>query len=80
MSAPSWPGKDPTTRRTTSTSTSRTTSKHFIGGHLGRLGTRDDIVLHQQYIADIEASAREALASADPTGYFMKYGETSGPR
>ena len=26
---------------------------HFIGGHLGRLGTRDDISLHQQYIADI---------------------------
>ncbi len=50
-------------------------SKHFIGGHLCRLGTRDDIVLHQQYIADIEASAREALASVDPTGYFMQYGE-----
>jgi len=32
-------------------------SRHFIGGHLGRLATRDDIVLHQQYTADIEASA-----------------------
>jgi hypothetical protein len=27
--------------------------KHFIGGHLGRLGTRDDVTLHQQYMADI---------------------------
>jgi glyoxylase-like metal-dependent hydrolase (beta-lactamase superfamily II) len=27
--------------------------KHFIGGHMGRLGTRDDIMLHQQYMADI---------------------------
>ena len=35
---------------------------HFIGGHLGRLATRDDVAVHQQYIADIEASAREALA------------------
>ena len=26
---------------------------HFIGGHLGRLATRDDIAVHQQYIADI---------------------------
>ena len=23
--------------------------KHFIGGHLGRLGTREDVTLHQQY-------------------------------
>jgi glyoxylase-like metal-dependent hydrolase (beta-lactamase superfamily II) len=48
--------------------------KHFIGGHLGRLGTRDDLVLHQQYIADIVDSAYAALASVDPTPYFSKYG------
>jgi glyoxylase-like metal-dependent hydrolase (beta-lactamase superfamily II) len=48
--------------------------KHFIGGHLGRLGTRDDIAVHQQYIADIEAGARQALATVDPTVYFQKYG------
>src|SRR5689334_6690622 len=35
--------------------------KHFIGGHMGRLGTRDDISLHQQYMADIVASSRTAL-------------------
>ena len=28
----------------------------------GRLATRDDVAVHQQYIADIEASSREALA------------------
>ncbi|HEY6786249.1 MAG TPA: MBL fold metallo-hydrolase, partial [Trebonia sp.] len=49
--------------------------RHFISGHLGRLATRDDVAVHQQYIADIEASAREALASVDPTPYYMKYGE-----
>ena len=48
--------------------------KHFIGGHLGRLGTRDDVVLHQQYISDIVDSSHAALASVDPTPYFMKYG------
>ncbi len=37
--------------------------KHYIGGHLGRLGTRDDLVLHHQYIADIVDSAHAALAS-----------------
>jgi glyoxylase-like metal-dependent hydrolase (beta-lactamase superfamily II) len=49
--------------------------KHFIGGHLGRPGTRDDIAVHQQYVADIEASARTALTAVDPTPYFQKYGE-----
>jgi len=49
--------------------------KHFIGGHLGRLGTRDDIALHQQYMADIAESSRKAIDSADLTRYFEKYGE-----
>ena len=35
---------------------------HLISGHLGRVATRADVAMHQQYIADIEASSREALA------------------
>ena len=49
--------------------------KHLIAGHLGKLGTRDDVTLHQQYIADIEAGARTALGTVDPTPYFQKYGQ-----
>jgi glyoxylase-like metal-dependent hydrolase (beta-lactamase superfamily II) len=49
--------------------------RHFISGHLGRLATRDDVAVHQQYIADIEAGAREALASVDPVPYYVRYGE-----
>jgi glyoxylase-like metal-dependent hydrolase (beta-lactamase superfamily II) len=49
--------------------------KHFIGGHLGRLGSRDDVRLHQQYMADIAASVRTTLPTLDPTPYFQKYGE-----
>jgi glyoxylase-like metal-dependent hydrolase (beta-lactamase superfamily II) len=48
--------------------------KHFIGGHLGRLGSRDDVRLHQQYMADIAASVRTSLPTVDPTPYFQKYG------
>jgi glyoxylase-like metal-dependent hydrolase (beta-lactamase superfamily II) len=44
---------------------------HFISGHVGRLSTREDVALHQQYIADIEASSREALASVDPVPYYV---------
>ena len=49
--------------------------KHFICGHLGRLATRDDVAVHQAYIADIEASAREALAAVDPIPFYMAAGE-----
>ena len=46
----------------------------LISGHLGRLGKREDVALHQQYMADLEASAKTALATVDPTPYFQKYG------
>jgi glyoxylase-like metal-dependent hydrolase (beta-lactamase superfamily II) len=48
---------------------------HFISGHVGRLSTREDVGVHQQYIADIEASSREALASIDPVPYYVAAGE-----
>ncbi len=51
--------------------------KHFIGGHMGRLGTRQDIALHQRYMADIASSAREALDTVDPAPYFAEYGENT---
>jgi len=46
---------------------------HFIGGHLGRLGTREDVALHQQYMADIAESSRQAISTADLTRFFEKY-------
>jgi glyoxylase-like metal-dependent hydrolase (beta-lactamase superfamily II) len=49
--------------------------KHFIGGHLGRLGTRDDVTLHQQYMADLDTSIRHAIDTLDPTQFYAKYGE-----
>jgi glyoxylase-like metal-dependent hydrolase (beta-lactamase superfamily II) len=48
--------------------------KRFIGGHNGRLGTREDVTLHQQYMADLDASIRTTLGALDPTPYFVKYG------
>jgi glyoxylase-like metal-dependent hydrolase (beta-lactamase superfamily II) len=48
---------------------------HFISGHVGRLATRDDVAVHQQYIADIEASSREALQNVNPVPYYIHYGE-----
>jgi glyoxylase-like metal-dependent hydrolase (beta-lactamase superfamily II) len=51
--------------------------KHFIGGHMGRLGTREDIATHRQYLADIADSSRKALDTVDPTPYFVKHGENT---
>jgi glyoxylase-like metal-dependent hydrolase (beta-lactamase superfamily II) len=45
--------------------------QHFVGGHLGRLGTRADVELHQQYINDIVESSRTALGQIDPTPYYQ---------
>jgi glyoxylase-like metal-dependent hydrolase (beta-lactamase superfamily II) len=51
--------------------------KHFIGGHMGRLGTRDDVATHRQYMADIADSSRKALDTVDPTPYVVKFGENT---
>jgi glyoxylase-like metal-dependent hydrolase (beta-lactamase superfamily II) len=51
--------------------------KHFIGGHMGRLGTRDDMVVYQQYVADIIDNIKKAIAAVDPTPFFVKYGNNS---
>jgi glyoxylase-like metal-dependent hydrolase (beta-lactamase superfamily II) len=48
----------------------------LVAGHLGRLGTRADVALQRQYVADLEASARATMASLDPTPFFQKYGPT----
>jgi hypothetical protein len=49
---------------------------HFICGPLGRLATRDDVSVHQAYVADIEASG-EALASVNPVPFYMHYPENA---
>jgi glyoxylase-like metal-dependent hydrolase (beta-lactamase superfamily II) len=48
----------------------------LVAGHLGRLGTRDDVELQKRYVADLDVSARSTLASLDPTPFFQKYGPT----
>ena len=50
--------------------------KHFIGGHLGKLGTRNDVTVHKQYVADIVESIKSVMEgnTIDPTPFFQKYG------
>jgi glyoxylase-like metal-dependent hydrolase (beta-lactamase superfamily II) len=51
--------------------------KHFIGGHMGRLGTRDDMVVYQQYVSDLIEGLKQAVVAVDPTPFFVKYGNNS---
>jgi len=51
--------------------------KHFIGGHMGRLGTREDLAVHQEYIADLVEGVKAALTNVDPTPFFVKYGNNT---
>jgi glyoxylase-like metal-dependent hydrolase (beta-lactamase superfamily II) len=48
--------------------------KHYIGGHMGRLGTRGDMAVYQQYVNDLLDGVRQALVAVDPTPFFAKYG------
>jgi hypothetical protein len=51
--------------------------KHFIGGHMGRLGTRNDMIVYQRYVDDIIAGVKKALVTIDPTPFFTKYGNNA---
>jgi glyoxylase-like metal-dependent hydrolase (beta-lactamase superfamily II) len=51
--------------------------KHYIGGHMGRLGTRRDMVVYQQYVADLIDGVNKALVTVDPTPFFTKYGNNA---
>ena len=51
--------------------------KHFIGGHMGRLGNRDDMAIYQQYVTDLVDNLTEALTAVDPTPFFTRYGNNA---
>ena len=55
--------------------------KTLISGHLGRLGTREDVLRHQQYMADLEASAQGGARHCRSDALFreVRRDATSGP-
>jgi len=48
--------------------------KTFIGGHLTRLGTRNDVIIQKEYVLDMQANAAEALQTVD----FFEIAEETG--
>jgi glyoxylase-like metal-dependent hydrolase (beta-lactamase superfamily II) len=50
---------------------------HFLGGHVGRIGTRDDGELLIQYLDDLTTHCKAVINDLDPSRFFMKYGPNS---
>ena len=46
----------------------------LVAGHVGRLGTRDDVVIQKSYLADLSDSTREAMATFGPPPVEAVYG------
>ena len=44
----------------------------FVGGHLTRLGTRDDVETAKDFVADVRAASLDALATVD---FFAVFGD-----
>ena len=51
----------------------------LIGGHLGRLGTRADVAVHQEYMADIAESVEDCGRRSIPLRTFRSTARTTGP-
>jgi glyoxylase-like metal-dependent hydrolase (beta-lactamase superfamily II) len=49
----------------------------FIGGHLTRLGTRDDVTIQQQYIADLKAAAANAINTFNINTVYASVDDTN---
>jgi hypothetical protein len=49
----------------------------FVGGHLTRLGARDDVVIQQEYVADFKAQAARAIDTFNVAGVFKSVDPTN---
>ncbi len=41
----------------------------LVAGHVGRLGTRDDVIIQKSYLADLSESTRRAMEAIDPAAF-----------
>jgi glyoxylase-like metal-dependent hydrolase (beta-lactamase superfamily II) len=49
----------------------------FIGGHLTRLGTRDDVTIQQEYVADLKAAAADAIDTFNIDSVYATVDDTN---
>ncbi|WP_371572454.1 MBL fold metallo-hydrolase [Streptomyces sp. NBC_01314] len=51
--------------------------KQLISGHMGRLGKRADVTMHQAFISDLNESCKQALGTVDIAPYYARYGNNT---
>jgi hypothetical protein len=49
----------------------------FVGGHLTRLGTRDDVTIQQAYVAELKAAAADAIDSFNIDSVYASVDDTN---
>lgn len=49
----------------------------YVGGHLTRLGTRSDVLIQQQYVAELKTQAANALATFNPETVYQTVDPTN---
>lgn len=49
----------------------------FVGGHLTRHGTRDDVAVQQQYVAELKAAAADAIDTFNPATVYASVDPTN---
>jgi glyoxylase-like metal-dependent hydrolase (beta-lactamase superfamily II) len=49
----------------------------FVGGHLTRLGTRDDVTVQQEYVADLKAAAANAIDTFNVETVYASVDDTN---
>ena len=51
----------------------------YIGGHLTRLGTRDDVVIQQEYVAELKTQAANAIRYLQPRQSYYQSVDPTNP-
>jgi glyoxylase-like metal-dependent hydrolase (beta-lactamase superfamily II) len=51
--------------------------KHLIAGHMGRLGQRSDVTVHQAFISDLTEGVKQALGTVDFSVFAARYGNNT---
>jgi hypothetical protein len=49
----------------------------YVGGHLTRLGTRNDVIIQQEYVAELKTQAANAIATFNPETVYQTVDPTN---
>lgn len=51
----------------------------FVGGHVSRVGTREEVTLQQEYLDDVRAAVEQERAGLDPQKVMQRASDPKNP-